>query len=373
MINLLKFSYKFEQSKIINHYKNTSKNEFSRQVIGVHNMKEVEKGICYGLTHSFLRYAHANHEKTYVKEFMRSLKKIQHERTPSNTQSYFINNLFYQAVEKQRVIDYVCNIDNAIHHFKYSHKDLNTSMHQHIKQVIIENYSILVDYRIPESEGLNFIKSINDLYNYTYSTSASHRQNILERKSQIEIDLIKKTAKEIKTKCSSYTINDLSTRCIPLFFQLVKNHQKALIKQKIEQENKNDGIQYDTYTIIDNRVNLNPQNYITFNQFKQRINNRLARKQDTLCDFLSLNHAMGVVIKHVKNKVVFQFFEPNRGLFITTNKNKFFKFLDKMEKKQLFKKNENGEKILQINTSYADNVYNNPLSFKIKQPKMSQS
>lgn len=153
---------------------------------------------------------------------------------------------------------------------------------------------------------------------------------------------------------------------------MLKITKKHLLNKKIEQENKNDGIRYDTYTIIDNRININPQNYITFNQFKQRIDNRLARKQDTLCDFLSLNHAMGVVIKHVKNKVVFQFFEPNRGLFITTNKNKFFKLLDKMEKKQLFKENENGEKILQINTSYADNVYNNPLSCKIKQPKLSQ-
>lgn len=232
MINPLKFNYKFEQNKIINHYKDTSKNEFSRQVIGIHNMKEVEKGICYGLTHSFLRYAHANHEKTYVKEFMRSLKKIQHERKPSNTQNYFVNNLFYQAVEKQRVIDYVCNIDNAIYHFKYSNKDLNVSMHQHIKQVFIDNYSIFNDYRIPESESLNFIKLINELYYYAYPITAIHRQNILKRKSQAEIDLIKKTAKEIKIKCSNYTVNDLSTRCIPLFFQLVKNHQKALIKQK---------------------------------------------------------------------------------------------------------------------------------------------
>ncbi|MDQ5990409.1 hypothetical protein [Providencia stuartii] len=53
MLDAFKYSVKFEQVDIINHFKNTSKNNFSKKIIGVDNMKSLQDGICYGLTNSF--------------------------------------------------------------------------------------------------------------------------------------------------------------------------------------------------------------------------------------------------------------------------------------------------------------------------------
>ncbi|MEX6001804.1 hypothetical protein GKR51_04945 [Providencia sp. wls1948] len=43
----------------------------------------------------------------------------------------------------------------------------------------------------------------------------------------------------------------------------------------------------------------------------------------------SNTHSMGIVVKYNNGNPLFEFFEPNEGLFKTTNKQHFFKFLDK--------------------------------------------
>lgn len=368
-------SIKFEQIKLTDHFKDTDKNGFSRHIIGIKNMQEAEKGICYGLTHTFLFYAHANDEKKYIKSLARALKKTHNAKGNIRHYRTFLNDAFCQIIYRQKLIDYVLHIDHAIKNFNFSNDDnklKQKNIMNSINIIFLKNRALLLD-NIGENEVVDFKKSLHQLYIYTYSTSANARGNILKGKSQFEMHLIKLTAREIRKKCSNFALTNLSLNGIKPFFELVKNHQKKIIKYQITQKNSQYNIKYDTYTIIDNNVNLNPQNYITFEQFKQRINNRLQQKKDTICDFLTKNHAMGITIKHINDKVIFKFFEPNKGLYITKNKKNFFNLIEKTMLQQECLVNAQDEKIIEVNTSYADKLHQYPLSNKIQEPKFYKS
>lgn len=82
---------------------------------------------------------------------------------------------------------------------------------------------------------------------------------------------------------------------------------------------------------------------------------------------------MGITIKHINDKVIFKFFEPNKGLYITENKKKFFNLIEKTMSQQACLVNAQNEKIIEINTSYADKLHQYPLSNKIKEPKFYKS
>ncbi|MBG5882586.1 hypothetical protein [Providencia alcalifaciens] len=366
---------KFEQIKLTDHFKNTAENEFSRNIIGIKNIQEAEKGVCYGLTHAFLFYAHANDEKKYIKNLAHALKKTHNAK--ENTRHYrtFLNDAFCQIIYKQASVDYALHIDNAIKKFDFSndsHELKQKKMLNSISEIFLKNSALLLD-NIKEDDAINLKKALHQLYSYAYSTSANAREDILKGKSHFECHLIKLTAREIKRKCSNFAKTDLSLKGMKPFFELVKNHQKKIIKYQIIQKNSQYNIKYDTYTIIDNDIKLNPQNYITFEQFKQRINNRLQQQKDTICDFITKNHAMGITIKHINDKVIFKFFEPNKGLYITKNKKKFFNLIEKTMSQQACLVNAQHEKIIEVNTSYADKLHQYPLSNKIKEPKFYKS
>lgn len=375
MLTPLRVSVKFEQIKLTDHFKDTDKNEFSRNIIGIKNMKEAEKGVCYGLTHAFLFYAHANDEKAYIKNLTRALKKT--HNTKDNIRHYhaFLNDAFCQIIYRQELIDYALHIDHVINQFDFlndSNEYKKGNMLESINKIFFKNSALLMD-NIGEDDAIDFKKALQQLYLYTYSTSVSVRENALKGKSLFERHLIKLTAREIKKKCSNFALNDLSPQGIKPFFELVKKHQKEIVKHQIIQKNKHNNIKYDSYTIIDNNVELNPQNYITLEQFKQRINHRLEQQKDTLCDFLTKNHAMGITIKHINDKIEFKFFEPNKGLFITQDKKKFFNLIEKIISQQECLVNARHEKIIEVNTSYADKLHRYPLSNKIKEPKFYKS
>lgn len=371
MITPQRVSIKFEQKKLTDYFKDTAKNEFSRNIIGIKNMQEAEKGVCYGLAHAFLFYAHANDEKKYIKNLAIALKKTHNSKENIRHYHTFLNDAFCQIIYRQKIIDYVLKIDHAIKKFDFSNDNRELkqrNMLNSINAIFFKNSALLLD-NIGENDVINFKKLLHQLYFYTYSTSASARENILKMKSQFELNLIKSTAREIKKKCSNFAMTDLSINSIKPFFELVKNHQKKIIKHQITQRNSQYNIKYDTYTTIDNNVNLNSQNYITFEQFKQRINNRLQQQKDTICDFLTKHHAMGITIKHINDKIIFKFFEPNRGLYITENKKKFFSLIEKTMSQQECFVNALDEKIIEINTSYADKLHQYPLFNKLKEPK----
>lgn len=375
MIIPQRVSIKFEQKKLTDYFKDTVKNEFSRNIIGIKNIQEAEKGVCYGLTHAFLFYAHANDEKKYIKNLAIALKKTHNSKENIRHYHTFLNDAFCQIIYRQKIIDYVLKIDHAIKKFDFSNDNRELkqrNMLNSINAIFFKNSALLLD-NIGENDVINFKKLLHQLYFYTYSTSASARENILKMKSQFELNLMKSTAREIKKKCSNFAMTDLSINSIKPFFELVKNHQKKIIKHQITQRNSQYNIKYDTYTTIDNNVNLNSQNYITFEQFKQRINNRLQQQKDTICDFLTKHHAMGITIKHINDKIIFKFFEPNRGLYITENKKKFFNLIEKTISQQECFVNALDEKIIEVNTSYADKLHQYPLSNKIKEPKFYKS
>ncbi|HHR6129060.1 TPA: hypothetical protein ACS72K_000634 [Providencia alcalifaciens] len=366
---------KFEQIKLTEYFKKNTENEFSRNIIGIKNMQEAEKGVCYGLTHAFLFYAHANDEKKYIKNLARALKKTHNPKESNRHYRNFLNEAFCQIVYKQAFIDYALHIDLAIRKFNFSNDSgelKQKNMLDSINAVFYKNSALLLD-NIKEDDAIKFKKALHQLYFYTYSTSISAREDLLKGKSQFERDLIKLTAREIKKKCSNFAKTDLLQSGIKPFFELVKNHQKKIIKHQLIQINGQYNIKYDTYTTIDNNVKLNPQNHITFEEFKQRINNRLQQQKDTICDFITINHAMGITIKHINDKVIFKFLEPNKGLYITENKKKFFNLIEKIMSKQACLVNSQDEKIIETNTSYADKLHQYPLSNKIKEPKFYKS
>lgn len=78
---------------------------------------------------------------------------------------------------------------------------------------------------------------------------------------------------------------------------------------------------------------------------------------------------MGITIKHINNKIIFKFFEPNKGLYITAKKKNFFSLIEKIISQQECLMNEKNEPIIEVNTSYADKLHQYPLPNKINKPK----
>lgn len=371
MFNSLNFDYKFDQYKIIDHYKDATKNEFSKNFIGVHNMKYLEAGICYGLTHLFLRYAHINKEKQYVTNFYRDIKAAKKSSTKNPKKDILINQHFYTASKIQMRSAKAVNINNSIANFHYTNQLNNEKSKDYINRLFELNRVIFLAHNLSEKNIKEFKLNLNELYDYSYSVKP--KAESLKKNISAKTVLLAKYAREVKKYCSKYTKNDLSANYIAKFFTLTKKYHIELIKNSIIEDHNKHGIRYDSYTTIDKATKENHCNIITLAQFKQRITNRLFKKQDIICDFLTRYHAMGISIKHVENKVIFEFFEPNQGLFITTNAKKFFKFIDKMVSQQECLMNEKNEPIIEVNTSYADKLHQYPLSDKIKEPRFYKS
>ncbi|MTC07593.1 hypothetical protein GKR51_05450, partial [Providencia sp. wls1948] len=76
MLGATAYPIKFDQANIIDYYKDTHKNIFTRKIVGVNNVNSFKKGICYGLTNAFLYYAHAGQEETYITETYKAYKNI---------------------------------------------------------------------------------------------------------------------------------------------------------------------------------------------------------------------------------------------------------------------------------------------------------
>ncbi|HHR5900411.1 TPA: hypothetical protein ACS7XC_001310 [Providencia alcalifaciens] len=368
MFSSLNFNYKFNQYKIIDHYKDVTKNEFSKNFIGAHNMKSLEAGICYGLTHLFLRYAHINKEKKYVTNFYHDIKAA---KKLSTNKDILINHHFYTASKIQMLTTKAVNINNSIANFHYTDQLNNEKSKDYINRLFELNRVIFLEHNLNEKDIKEFKLNLNELYDYSYPVKS--KEESLKKNIPTENFLLAKYAREVKKYCSKYSGNDLSANYIGNFFALMKKYHIELIKNPIIEDNNKHGIRYDSYTTIDGITKENHCNVITLAQFKQRITNRLFKKQDTICDFLTRYHAMGISIKHAENKVVFEFFEPNKGLFITTNEKKFFKFIDKIVSQQECLMNEKNEPIIEVNTSYADKLHQYPLSDKIKEPQFYKS
>ncbi|WP_265717048.1 hypothetical protein, partial [Providencia rustigianii] len=98
-------------------------------------MKKLEDGLCYGLTHLFLRYAHANYERTFVTEFYREIKLAKNKGNLTDKSNSFINKLFHSASKIQLLSDRIINIHNTRCDFSYPPQNHNET---------IENYLIRI-------------------------------------------------------------------------------------------------------------------------------------------------------------------------------------------------------------------------------------
>ncbi|MGL5953453.1 MAG: hypothetical protein ACRCZ3_10075 [Providencia rustigianii] len=369
MFNSIKVNEKFDQSKIIQHYKNTIKNEFSRKIIGIDNMKKLEDGLCYGLTHLFLRYAHANYERTFVTEFYREIKLAKNKGKLTDKSNSFINKLFHSASKIQLLSDRIINIHNTRCDFSYPPQNHNETIENYLIRILKINIIQSSSHKLSSTDSLKFYELTMQLYFYTYFPNL--RKNLLKDKMPFEIDCIKEHSKQVKQKCSNHYQNNLSANSIESFFKLSECFQTSLLKKILENKNKKYGIFYEPYRSAKKISEYSYNEKMTLKQFKQKIDLRLKRKQDTISDFSSQFHAMGIAIKHLDGVPIFEFFEPNKGLVITTEKEKFFRVLDKVSNNYTFLKNKSGEKVIDANISYADKLHQYPLSDKIKEPKLT--
>ncbi|EMF0916477.1 MULTISPECIES: hypothetical protein [Providencia] len=67
---------------------------------------------------------------------------------------------------------------------------------------------------------------------------------------------------------------------------------------------------------------------------------------------------MGIVVKYRNGKPIFEFFEPNKGLFKTTDKSHFFNFLDALFNDKSYKfemRAKTEEKTVSLSSSLAAN------------------
>lgn len=350
MLDAFKYSVKFEQIDIINHFKNTSKNNFSKKIIGVDNMKSLQDGICYGLTNSFLYYAHANQEEIYVTETYNAYKNIKkiklvdflkdtyHYKAFKKHSEALLNQNFNKARNIQNHHNMIYFLRDILNKFNKIKKEYNEDDCDYINRLFQKN-----TLSIKEDEKHLYLE-LHEFINKVY-------HDALNPPLKLEKNRYNNLVSDVSSKCFQNE-SEIDSLRFPLFFSLVKDYYLELTKERLTQLENIQNIHYDSITSIDFDITF------TSKELKAHIEDCLIKKKDIIGNLCSQTHSMGIVVKYRNGKPIFEFFEPNKGLFKTTDKSHFFNFLDALFNDKSYKfemRAKTEEKTVSLSSSLAAN------------------
>ncbi|MEQ4622879.1 hypothetical protein ABN056_16860 [Providencia vermicola] len=321
MLGATAYPIKFDQANIIDYYKDTHKNIFTRKIVGVNNVNSFKKGICYGLTNAFLYYAHAGQEETYITETYKAYKNITQKNPlyylrPSYYKSLkkhskaVLNQNFNKAYNIQKHYQIAYFINNIISEFNRSRKHSHESVHEYINRLFKINIS-----SVKEDEAEAYF----ELYEFT---NKLYQDTLNPTDDKVDNNKYYQLVKNVQDFCFNER-NEIDTGLFFMFFSLIKNYYLDLTKNRFMQAENLNSINYDSIELIDDNIKF------TSKSLKKHIDHSLENKKNIIGNMSSNTHSMGIVVKYNNGNPLFEFFEPNEGLFKTTNKQHFFKFLDK--------------------------------------------
>ncbi|MTC57017.1 MULTISPECIES: hypothetical protein [Providencia] len=325
MATQIEYSIPFKQKPMLTYITEKKPDRFENKLIKTSNISPIKLGICHGISNSFLMYENSNLGSEYIKKISDSFSAISCDKIKDNILDKYIRNsiikfnlpifesLISQGINNQ--ISYGNSFDfdrmsSKIRELIFDRKKQNESNIEYIKRIVSGNKitdifndpSVLIDeYDTIHSLDI-FIKKIDSLKN---------EFNISDKllfKIKMEIPLNNK---------------DISNFLICFFSYKLKESNLQLTERKL-----NSGLINDNTHTIDNNVNMSTFGQLkTKNEIKNCIEMALDRKGYYYCLISIKGHCMAISAKKNKSAdiTIYKFFDAEKGLLITEDKNKFHK------------------------------------------------
>ncbi|WP_335674086.1 hypothetical protein [Providencia stuartii] len=342
----INYSIKFNQYQLIEYFHKNPSNEFTKKIIGIENINYTDGGLCYGLTDRFLVNVYQNNEINFIKEIINILNVV----TSLNKQTYpmsynqkkfisyynaHLNELFHKIFRSQFNQNISIDIKNTIYQFKYPSIHENENINNYIERVIDENIKKLCQSKKILIPYFDEIKVLINKINNSLQSKAFNVYTIKNYHDNFSI-LVEK----IRHNCFNSKKKDLLVSKIELFFHFIGQYFSREIISKTEFNNKLESVCYNNqpinFSLYDSIFN---KEIISLNKLKKMVEKNILKNRVLACDVCNRDHAMAIIAKPLTNcnQTIFEFFDPNKGVFITKNKSDFFELL----KKIINKKNSN--------------------------------
>lgn len=359
------YSIKFNQYDLINYIKKNTHDEFIKKIIGIDNIRYIYDGLCYGLTDRFLANAYKNKEITFIQKLIASFNitpshflrygqsNNQQEQHLHYKNKTCFNELFHGIFKAQFNQNIFADLQNTIHQFTYPPINKKEEVFDYMNRVIDKNVrKICVSKKVlrPYFHQLKILLSQVNKAILTPSIQLSTIENNTNFQKLIEI---------VKCSCLNPQQNSISNDRIKLFLYYSAKYLAKEVLNKTIIYNEITGASYlsTDHDIKDYDIDSYNE-MITLKELKFRINKAANKREILACDLCNKNHAMAIIVQPLpyKNKIGFEFFEPNKGLLVTNKKRNFIEFINRVVKKSSdFIRNNNGEKCIEITRSFIIN------------------
>lgn len=353
------YSIKFNQYKLIEYFHENTQSEFTKKIVGIENINYVYGGLCYGLTDRFLVNVYQNKEIAFIQDLISIFDLVTTAKTTNLPISYtqrrssfnnnaHLNELFHKIFRAQINQDLSIDIKNIIHKFKYPPINKDETINNYVDRVIDENVKKLCKSKKLLIPYFNEIKILITRINNHPKFKASNMYSIKNCHDNFSC-LIER----INYSCLNSKKKHLEFNKITLFFHFVGEYFSQEIISKTEFNNKLEGAFYDIPNLAFNvHEPKSSKEMILLSELKKRIEKNISKNQMLACDLCDRTHAMAIIVKPSNNskQIKFEFFDPNKGIFITKNKKVFFNLLKVIinDKNSNFLKDKNGERIIEI-------------------------
>jgi hypothetical protein len=330
----VKFSIPFQQEPIVNYIATDIPNLFENKLVKVSNISPIQAGICSGLSNHFMMYENHGLGSQYIKKLNDAFHIISNREYPKNTLDKYVlnstkkfktaefNTLIYQAINEQ--VDYI----NSLELNKLA-LDINTIS---IRDIYSQEDNIRYLNKLLKSGEIHERLNMPDTFLINYDFPANlvfFIEKILDRICSNRLHLSQEEIEPIREKLSHkipLTTND--ARLILTAFLKFEADKMSLIS--VDRRTLT-GLINDNAQPLGNRKNTNHYGELkTLADIEMDIDESIKSKGYYYCLVETIDHCMAISAKNSDEKVIYTFFEPNKGILFDEDSHSFFSQLSQI-------------------------------------------
>ncbi|MCG9950685.1 hypothetical protein I6L81_18770 [Providencia rettgeri] len=331
----LNYPVKFNQVNLLN-FSSDKKNieQFANEIVTTSNIQYSRKGICLGLAHSYIAYENEGNGLAFIENLNQMLNVSKNELPDKKKQNSY-SDLAYQTHSFATLKNHFLNALKL---------QFNYTKSSHYKIMAKEILDTELPYRHPYETNLEYINHYlylnkNDelLDNYSGLNSDTERLMIndfylkIAKNVTVNQPEMPKFPEDIQNKIiKDQTLTDDEMQ---IFLHYAFVYCAAQYEFKTTQFNILAGITYHNNKPNNSYENIEQKwRFITRYELKKAISITVFKKEDFFAIYAAQKHATAITAKYqpTNNNYQFSFFEPNKGVFYTSDKNKLMGVIDQL-------------------------------------------
>lgn len=251
--------------------------------------------------------------------FTEHLKKTNKNSIQSIKTTCILNEEFHKIFKAQFNQNISADIRNIVHHYSYP------TLHR--KEKIVDYINRVIDKNIKKIDSSNkalapYFHEMKIIVNKAIQIIPANKISNSSLKTNGN-DNFMTLIESIQSSCLNPQKTIISTHKIKLFFHFIAQYLSKESINKTIFYNEITGASYKKNGLdIKDYDSANEYEFNTFKMLDENIDNAINKKQTLACDLCNQIHAVAIIIKSISgsDSVNFEFFDPNKGLFITKNK-----------------------------------------------------